>query len=254
MKAAIKLVLVYFLFQFLGALTGGMLTMLYNYLTSGSLDIAQVEHYERSSTLLLGFIYMMIYFYMAGYLKDWREQLAPLSAATLIWSFLGGVAMVYLSDTVVSQMTFLPDLMKETFESLQLGWLGILCISVLGPILEELLFRGAITKVLLEKYESTTAILLSGLIFGIFHINPVQVVSATLAGFFFAWLYYKTRNLLPCILIHIFNNSLSVYLTKTYPEVETTAELIGTAWTVVLCAVSAGVLVLAVKQLNRKNW
>ena len=34
MKAAIKLVLVYFLFQFLGALTGGMLTMLYNYLTS----------------------------------------------------------------------------------------------------------------------------------------------------------------------------------------------------------------------------
>lgn len=84
MKTAIKLVLVYFLFQFLGALTGGMLTMLYNYLTSGSLDIAQVEHYERSSTLLLGFIYMMIYFYMAGYLKDWREQLAPLSAATLI--------------------------------------------------------------------------------------------------------------------------------------------------------------------------
>ena len=254
MKTAIKLVWVYFLFQFLGALTGGMLTMLYNYLTSGSLDITQVAYYERSSTLLLGFVYMLIYLYMAGYLKDWREQLAPLSATTLIWGFLGGVAMVNLSDTVVSQMTFLPDLMKETFDSLQLGWLGILCVSVLGPVLEELLFRGAITKVLLEKYEPITAILLSGMVFGVFHLNPVQVVSATLAGFFFAWLYYKTRNLLPCILIHIFNNSLSVYLTKAYPEVETTVELIGITWTVVLCAVSVVVLVLAVKQLDRKNW
>ena len=254
MKTAIKLVLVYFLLQFLGTLTGGLMTMLYNYLSSGSLDITQVEHYERSSTLLLGFVYMMIYLYVAGYLKDWREQLAPLSASTLIWGFLGGVAMINLSDTVVSQMTFLPDLMKEAFESLQLGWLGILCLSVLGPILEEILFRGAITKVLLEKYEPTTAILLSGMVFGVFHINPVQVVSATLAGFFFAWLYYKTRNLLPCILIHIFNNSLSVYFTKAYPEVETTVELIGTTWTAVLCAVSAVVLALAVRQLNRKNW
>lgn len=254
MKATIKLVLVYFLFQFLGALTGGLMTMLYNYLSSGSLDVTLVEHYERSSALLLGFVYMVIYLYMTGYLKDWREQLAPLSASTLIWGFLGGVAVVNLSDTVVSQMTFLPDLMKETFASLQLGWLGILCLSVLGPILEELLFRGAITKVLLEKYDSTTAILLSGMVFGIFHLNPVQVVSATLAGFFFAWLYYKTRNLLPCILIHVFNNSLSVYLMKTYPEVETTVELLGTTWVIVIGAISVVVLVMAVKQLNQKSW
>ena len=36
-------------------------------------------------------------------------------------------------------------------------------------VLEELLFRGAITKELLRRYSPAKAILFSGLIFGIFH-------------------------------------------------------------------------------------
>lgn len=254
MKTAIKLVLVYFLLQLLGGLTASPLIMLYVYLVGDSLDFAEVERLQLAPAMLLGFVYTIYYLRSAGHLSGLKEWLSPLSVPTMLWGFLGGVAVVTLSDMVVSQLTFLPDLMKDTFASLQSGWLGILCMAVLGPILEELLFRGAITKVLLEKYEPTTAILLSGLVFGVFHINPVQVVSATLAGFFFAWLYFKTRNLLPCMLIHIFNNSLSVYLTKTYPEVETTAELLGTTWVIVIGVMSAAVLVLAVKQLNQKNW
>lgn len=254
MKTAIKLVLVYFLLQLLGSLTASPLVMLYVYLVNGVLDFAEVERLQLAPALLLGFIYMMAYLRLAGYLKGWKEWLAPLSLSTMLWGFLGGVAVVTLSDTVVSQFTFLPNIMKDTFASLQSGYLGILCIAVLGPVLEELLFRGAITKVLLEKYEPTTAILLSGMVFGVFHINPVQVVSATLAGFFFAWLYYKTRNLLLCMLIHIFNNSLSVYLTKAYPGIETATELFGTTWIMVICAVSAVVLVLAVRRLSRKSW
>lgn len=254
MKTAIKLVLLYFVLQLLGGLTASPLTMLYVYLVNGSLDSTEAERLQLAPAMLLGFVYMLCYLRVAGYLKGWKEWLAPLSLPTMVWAFLGGVAVVTLSDILVSQLTFLPDILKESFSSLQDNWMGILSIALLGPVLEELLFRGAITKVLLAKYEPTTAILLSGLVFGVFHINPVQVVSAMLAGFFFAWLYYKTRNLLPCILIHIFNNTLSVYLAKVYPEVETTAELIGTTWTIVICVVSVVVLAMTVKLLNRKSW
>ncbi|EJW96363.1 CAAX amino terminal protease family protein, partial [gut metagenome] len=237
MKTAIKLLLLYSVFQLLGGLTASPLTMLYVYLVNGSLDLVEVKRLQLAPAMLLGFIYTVCYLFTAGYLKGWKEWFISLSLPTMLWGFLGGVAVVTLSDMVVSQLTFLPDIMKDTFSSLQTNWLGVICLSVLGPILEELLFRGAITKVLLEKYQPTIAILFSGMLFGAFHINPVQVVSATLAGFFFAWLYYKTRNLLPCMLIHIFNNSLSVYLSNTYPEVETTVELIGTIWVMVLCTV-----------------
>lgn len=58
-------------------------------------------------------------------------------------------------------------------------------------------------------------------------MNPAQVVGATLIGFILAWIYYKTHSLIPCILIHIMNNSLSVYLALKFPDVEYSSELIG---------------------------
>ena len=112
-----------------------------------------------------------------------------------------------------------------------------------------MLFRGAITKVLLRKYNPVKAIILSALIFGIFHINPAQVVGATLSGILFAWLYYKTGSLVPGILIHILNNGLSVFLSLYYPDVEYTSDLLGEpaywiclAGAVVLFAVSYRVM------------
>ena len=150
----------------------------------------------------------------------------------------------------MSVLTFLPNWMEQTFDILQSGWLGILCIAVLGPILEELLFRGAITKVLLKKYSPVKAILISGLIFGIFHINPAQVVGACFSGFLFAWLYYRTGSLISCILIHILNNSLSVYLALNYPDVDTTVQLLGEPVYLICLAVAVGLFLLSLKKLN----
>lgn len=93
---------------------------------------------------------------------------APVSVPYLGWSIIIGFATIFLIDFVMSKLSFLPDWLGNTFDLLQSGWLGILCISVLGPILEEMLFRGAITKVLLRKYNPVKAIILSALIFGIF--------------------------------------------------------------------------------------
>lgn len=153
----------------------------------------------------------------------------------------------------MSELTFLPDLLDQTFDLLQSGWLGILCISVLGPILEELLFRGAITKELLRRYSPAKAILLSGLIFGIFHLNPAQIISACLIGFLLAWLYYKTRSLMACILIHIMNNGLSVYLSLKHPEIEDMTHLLRNPYAVVWVVVFMVLLLLSLKKLNKYN-
>ena len=191
MKTAIKLALIYLAMQILGALAVGPFTMIYAYVKYGTVDRA--SEFALAPTLLAGFVFMLI----------------------------------YLIDFLMSHLTFLPDWLSDTFDLLQSGWLGIICVAILGPILEELLFRGAITKVLLKKYNPVVAILISGLIFGIFHMNPAQVVGATLIGFILAWIYYKTHSLIPCILIHIMNNSLSVYLALKFPDVEYSSELIG---------------------------
>ena len=178
---------------------------------------------------------------------------SPVSAGWTAGALLAGVSLIVWADFLVAQLTFLPDWMEQTFQTLQTGWLGVLCMAVLGPVVEEVFFRGVLTRELLKRYKPTTAILVSGLVFGIIHINPAQVVGACISGFFFAWLYARTRSILPGILIHILNNGLSVYLMRAYPEVETAGELLGSTGYAVLLAVSAVVLILSMAWLLRRQ-
>ena len=225
MKTAIKLVLIYFVMQILAALLVMPFAMLYSYAVSGTIDAASVI--ALAPSMLLGFVGMGGYLWKKGYLKDDGRIWSPVSVAYLGWSIIIGLSTIFLIDFVMSRLSFLPDWMGATFDVLQSGWLGIICISVLGPVLEEMLFRGAITKVLLQRYSPVKAIILSALVFGIFHINPAQVAGAILSGGLFAWLYYKTGSLVPGILIHILNNSLSVFLSLHYPDVKYTSDLLG---------------------------
>ena len=248
MKTAIKLVLIYLAMQILGALAVSPITMIYAYIKYGSIERA--NEFAVAPTLLAGFVFMLVYLWWQGYLTGDKRLYSPVSEIYLFWSAIMGLSVIFLVDYLMSYLTFLPDFLSDTFNVLQSGWLGIICVGILGPILEELLFRGAVTKVLLKKYSPLVAILISGLLFGIFHINPVQVVSGTLIGFVLAWIYYKTHSLIPCILIHIMNNCLSIYLSLTYPDVEYTSDLIGEpAYTICLVS-SVLLLMLSYRMMN----
>lgn len=81
---------------------------------------------------------------------------------------------------------------------------------VLGPIAEELIFRGAIFQVL-RKYGRVFAIVASALLFGIYHGNLPQGIFAFAVGILFA---YITAEYSICwsMLIHIFNNINTMWL------------------------------------------
>jgi len=84
---------------------------------------------------------------------------------------------------------------------------GYIMIAVAAPLLEEFLFRGIILRALLKKYSPWKAILISALIFGIFHLNPWQFLYATILGIYLGYIYWKTRSLFYPILIHWLLNS-----------------------------------------------
>lgn len=253
MKTAIKLVLIYFLMQIVGALFAGPFCLLYTYFAYGTFDMDKAGQIAVAPTMLLDFVFMGLYLWRKNYLTGDKHLYSPVSVPYLAWSLLAGMTSICIIGLLMSELTFLPNLLDQTFDILQSGWLGILCISVLGPVLEELLFRGAITKELLRRYSPAKAILFSGLIFGIFHLNPVQIIGACLIGFLLAWLYYKTRSLMACILIHIMNNGLSVYLSLKHPEMEDVTHLLSNPYVLVWAVVFILLLLLSLKQLNKYN-
>lgn len=83
-----------------------------------------------------------------------------------------------------------------------------LIIVVIGPILEELLFR----KCLIDRtiqYGEGISIVFSGVAFGLFHGNISQVFYTCFMGMCLAFIYCKTGNIKYSILIHIINNGFS---------------------------------------------
>ena len=237
MKTAIKLVLIDLV---IAQIVAPVLIMIpctiYLLVTTGNLDKAVLTQTIMIPAQLAGQIMMGIYLWKAGYISTKKTTWSPVSSAPYL---LGSAVAILTSGFVVSSLMslldWIPNIMEQSFDILQSGWGGILAIAIVGPVLEELLFRGAITKALLQQYNPTKAILISALLFGAFHINPAQILPAFLIGILLAWTYYKTGSLIPCIFMHILNNSLSVYLSIKYPEAENMDDLIsGTPYLIIL--------------------
>lgn len=84
-------------------------------------------------------------------------------------------------------------------------WLIILVAVIIGPIVEELIFR----KLLMDRlgiYGDRLAIFVSAIAFGIFHCNLYQFFYATLLGFVLAYMYSKTSNVWYPIGLHMIIN------------------------------------------------
>ena len=82
------------------------------------------------------------------------------------------------------------------------GIASIITLCVLAPFLEEMLFRGIILRGFLTHYSSKKAIILSALLFGLFHLNFYQIPFAFVVGCYLGWLFYNSKSLWPCIFAH----------------------------------------------------
>lgn len=105
------------------------------------------------------------------------------------------------------------------------SWQLILLISItmLGVgFSEEILFRGFLMKAIMNK-NPKAAILLPSIIFGIIHITNLfsganiimtilQVIYATFFALMCSMFFYKTNNLIPCMICHSITNITDVFL------------------------------------------
>ncbi|MCK9161073.1 MAG: type II CAAX endopeptidase family protein [Bacteroidaceae bacterium] len=235
MKKSIILVLVYFFIQLVSSFLSMAVCYLYLYVTHQDLSTAGAKSIVPA--LVLSILIMGFYMWKKGWISTEKERWSIVSPRFLFVSLALAASAIWLLDVLMSYIS-LPDLLKSSFDVIQSGWIGILCVAVLGPIVEELLFRGAITSRLLRRYSPLRAILFSALIFGVFHLNPAQIPGAFFIGLILAWIFYQSGSLIPGMLIHIFNNSLSVYLDAKYPKMDNLTDLMSTS-DIRLCSLMA---------------
>lgn len=108
-------------------------------------------------------------------------------------------------------------MLKAINETIQISSLVYVCIT--GPAMEEFVFRGVILAGLLKKYSVKKSIVISALLFGIIHLNGIQVINAFFLGIFIGYIYVKTKSIYLCMYFHILFNALEfifIYLPKIH--------------------------------------
>lgn len=147
--------------------------------------------------------------------------------------------------------------LEVQFDGLAHNILGAFTISVLAPVLEEVMFRGAIQGYIARTFgKPWLAILVAALIFGIYHWNPVQVVYATLLGIIFGWIYYITGSLLSVIVGHVLNNSIATFtmlFMSDISEVEVSNSSPGYISFVLFAALSVWLAVILYRSMAKKQ-
>ncbi|WP_243136018.1 CPBP family intramembrane glutamic endopeptidase [Clostridium perfringens] len=126
---------------------------------------------------------------------------------------MGGLSALWLifADKILSSITLVKNSLQnfsQISESLSNEAYIFIFLSVIlfGPIVEELLFRGLIFNEIDKIKGGAAPIILSGLLFGLFHREPVQVVYASILGIILGFVYSKTRSLPLVIFMHMLNN------------------------------------------------
>jgi len=129
-----------------------------------------------------------------------------------------------ISISPIVDLIPVPEAMEEYFaESIQQrDAFTFLLMVVAAPIFEELIFRGIILEGFLRQFDPWQAILGSSFLFGFAHLNPWQFVSGMALGAFIGWVYFRTRSLMACMIIHaaanLFGFAIRFYIT---PETAT---------------------------------
>ena len=127
----------------------------------------------------------------------------------------------YFPEDFLDRLTDIPDnLTSQDYENMTGGVVGFIDTGIITPVAEELLCRGAILGALLRLMPRRpwVAIVLQALIFGLIHMNPVQIVFGTLYGVMLGWLAWRTASLLPGIVIHMANNSAALLIPESVDE------------------------------------
>jgi membrane protease YdiL (CAAX protease family) len=216
MKTSLKLVVTYLLIQtFVGLLVGVVSQLAAK---SFHADEVYVRQMLFAPSLLLSLVLMFVVLQVFHFLPRNKERWSFISWKYALLTILIGFCAVFIMDCLTSYLEWIPDWMKQTFDTMSTNPFGIIAITLAGPLLEELLFRGAILRTLLEKYSPKYAILWSAVLFGVSHLNPSQIIAAFVMGLLLGAVYYRTRSIIPGLIIHIVNNSVSVLCMMYYPN------------------------------------
>jgi membrane protease YdiL (CAAX protease family) len=110
------------------------------------------------------------------------------------------------------------EMISDFLKSDNVLLLGIFHIGVVPAICEEIMYRGYVQRAFEKSWGIMAAILISGAIFGAYHLQISNFLPLATLGVFLAYVTYISDSLIPAMVAHFVNNGGQVIASNFYPE------------------------------------
>ncbi len=167
-------------------------------------------------------ILTLLIFVLAKWTPLERGYLASKPWGTLSWVVLFTLGSIMPLEWLYEQMEIvMPEHYEKLFEGIMAKPYGYLAIGILAPLVEEMVFRGAVLRRLLDVLNGKKhwiAIILSAALFGLVHGNLAQGIHAFILGCVLGWMYYRTKSIVPGVVLHWVNNTVAYVMFYVMPQ------------------------------------
>ena len=164
------------------------------------------------------------------------------AAAAMATPLIGWISSIVVGSFMVESenLKLMSDIFRGHGESGFLIPLALM-IGATPAVCEELLFRGFIQTRLNRSIGPTVGIILSSLLFALFHMDWVHIIAVLPLGLYLGCVAWRSGSLFPAMLGHFVNNTISVFAVVLGPQRD--AELPSAQMILFVLAVVAAALV-----------
>ena len=181
---------------------------LYYFSVPHGADFAEYGYMLLGSYVLLYIILVKLNLVRKNSMPSWKTQrfkgLIPAATCMLLMAL--GV------ELLLKPFEFFSALQVQMFDSMKTNVLCILLLTIVGPLIEELVFREGILRQLVHHHHINPilAVIVSALAFGLIHFNWAQGVPAFLLGILLGGLYLLSGDIRLCVVAHVINNTMGL--------------------------------------------
>lgn len=166
-----------------------------NYITSNALLILLIT--------IVAFLPLFIYIYKKN--KEYNDKL---SLNKIVIIMLLGISLSLIYNITVFNINNIIHITNSYQISTIPVYIQILSSGIIGPILEELVFRGILYNKLKKFNKPMKSIIITSIIFSLFHFNSIiNLIYAFMMSFIFIYVNEKYKTIKSSILLHITANT-----------------------------------------------
>lgn len=181
-----------------------LILIIYSLLYSLTNDINSLDIFLTNNkiyiVLLLGVIFIpILYLNYQKYIKEKPQKINYILLILLgfILSIIFNTIFYYIDKSLK---------ISNLYNSSSINIENIISTVLIGPIIEEIMFRGIMYNEALKKYSNMKAIIIVTVIFSLFHFNIFQSLYALALGFILIYVYLKNKTIIAPIIVHASSN------------------------------------------------